>query len=95
MFVVNILGQDNYEIVAMATVLRQGLLQRGHDVRRQLQTDDVVGDRESQFDCLDQDLTRTLRATTGQHERGEENTTTEFPNMTTQIVFVRNQESFG
>ena len=62
-FVVNILGQDNYEIVAMAAMLRQGLLQRGHDVRRRLQADDVVGDREGQFDCLDQDLTGTLRAT--------------------------------
>lgn len=53
MFVVNILGQDNYEIVAMATMLRQGLLQRGHNVRRRLQADDVVGDRKGQFDCLD------------------------------------------
>lgn len=78
MFVVNILGQDNYEIVAMATMLRQGLLQRGHDVRRRLQTDDVVGDREGQFDCLDQDLTGTLRATAGQRRRKrQENITTE------------------
>lgn len=63
MFVVNILGQDNYEIVAMATMLCQGLLQRGHNVRWRLQADDVVGNRKGQFDCLDQDLTRTLTAT--------------------------------
>lgn len=69
MFVVNILGQDNYEIVAMATVLCQGLLQRRHDVRWRLQTDDIVGDREGQFDRLDQDLTGTLRATAGQRQR--------------------------
>ena len=67
-FVVNVFGQDNYEVVAVPTVLSQGLLQRGHDVRRRLQTDDVVGDREGQFDCLDQDLTRTFRAAAGQHQ---------------------------
>lgn len=68
-FVVNILGQDNYEIVAVATVLCQGLLQRGHDVGRRLQTDDVVGDGEGQFDCLDEDLTGTLRTTAGPRQR--------------------------
>lgn len=65
MLVVNILGQDNYEIVAMATMLCQGLLQRRDDVRGWLQTDDVVGDREGQFDGLDEDLTGTFRATAG------------------------------
>lgn len=69
MFVVNVFGQDNYEVVAMTTVLSQGLLQRGHNIRRRLQTDDVVGDREGQFDCLDQDLTRTLRAAAGQYQQ--------------------------
>ena len=49
MFVVNILGQDNYEVVSMTTVLRQSLLQRGHNIRWRLQTDDVVCDRKSQF----------------------------------------------
>lgn len=67
--VVNILGQDDYEIVAMAAVLRQGLLQRGHDVGRRLQADDVVGDGEGQFDCLDQDLTRTFRARAGRKKK--------------------------
>lgn len=65
MFVVNIFGQNNDEIVAMATMLGQGLLERGHHFRWRLQADDVVGDREGQFDSLDQDLTGTLRSTAG------------------------------
>lgn len=68
MFVINILGQDNYEVVAMTTMLCQGLLQRGHNIRRRLQTDDIVCDGESQFDCLDQDLTGTFRATAAQRQ---------------------------
>lgn len=68
MFVVNILGQDNYEVVAMATMLRQRLLQRGHDIRWRLQADDVVCDGKGQFDSLDQDLTGTLRTTAGKGE---------------------------
>lgn len=88
MFVVNILGQDNYEVVAMTTVLCQGLLQRGHDVRWWLQTDDIVCDREGQFDSLDQDLTGTLGATAGRCQ-GEEmkNITTRLSHITTQLVF--------
>lgn len=53
----------------MAAVLRQGLLQRGHDVGRRLQADDVVGDGEGQFDCLDQDLTGTFRARAGRRKK--------------------------
>lgn len=64
MFVINIFGQDGNEIVAMATVLCQSLLQRGHNIGGRLQADDVVRDREGQFDCLDQDLSRTLSAST-------------------------------
>lgn len=62
MFVVNIFGQDHYEVTALAAVMRQRLLQGGHRIGRGLQTDHVVGDREGQFDCLDQNLTRTFRA---------------------------------
>lgn len=67
---VYILGQDGNEIVAMAAVLRQGLLQGGRRIRRRLQADDVVGDRESQFDGLDQDLTRTFGKRAGKRNRG-------------------------
>lgn len=52
----------------MATVLCQRLLQWGHCVRRRFQTDYVVCDRKGQFDSLDEHLTRTLRATAGQHQ---------------------------
>lgn len=68
-FVVNVLGQDNDEVVAVAAVLRQRLLQGGHHVGRRLQADDVVGDGESQLHGLDQDLTGTLCATAGQRQR--------------------------
>lgn len=68
---VDILGQDSNEIVAMAAVLRQGLLQGGHHIRWWLQADDIVGNRESQFDSLDQDLTRTFRKRARQGNGGE------------------------
>lgn len=68
---VYILGQDSNEIVAMAAVLRQGLLQGGHHIRRWLQADDIVGNRESQFDSLDQDLSRTFRKGARQGNGGE------------------------
>ena len=71
MFVVNILGQNNNEVVAVTTVLCQSLLQRGHNIGQRLQADDVVCDREGQFDRLDQGLTRTLRATAGQNQKEE------------------------
>lgn len=71
MFMVYILGQDSNEIVAMAAVLCQGLLQRGHHIRWWLQADDIVGNRESQFDSLDQDLTRTFRKRARQGNGGE------------------------
>lgn len=71
MFMVYILGQDSNEIVAMAAVLRQGLLQRGHHIRWWLQADDIVGNRESQFDSLDQDLTWTFRKRARKGNGGE------------------------
>lgn len=83
MFVVNILGQDHYEIVAVAPVLRQGLLQGGHYIRGRLQADDVVDDGESQFHGLDQDLTGTLGAAAGpRRERSKEKMTIEVPEVT-------------
>lgn len=63
-FMVDVLRQDGNQVVAMATVLRQGLLQGGHRVRRGLQPDHVVGDREGQLHRLDQNLTRALRVAT-------------------------------
>lgn len=66
MFMVDVLGQDGDEVVAVAAVLRQGLLQGGRRVGRGLQADDVVGHGEGQFDGLDQDLTGTLRERAGQ-----------------------------
>lgn len=71
MLMVDILGQDSDEIVAVAPVLRQGLLQGGHRIRWRLQADDVVGDRESQFDRLDQDLPGTFRKRARQGNGGE------------------------
>lgn len=68
---VDVLGQDGDEIVAVAAVLRQGLLQGGRHVGRGLQADDVVGNRESQFDGLDQDLTGTFRERARQGNGGE------------------------
>lgn len=73
MFMVYVLGQDSNEIVAMAAVLRQGLLQGGHHVGWGLQADDIVGNRESQFDRLDQDLTGTFRKRARQGNGGENN----------------------
>lgn len=63
MFVIDILCQDNYEVVAMPSMLSQSLLQRGDDIRRWLQANHVVCDRKGQFDCLNQDLTRAIRTT--------------------------------
>lgn len=71
MFMVYILGQDSNEIVAMATVLCQSLLQWGRRIGRWLQPDNIVGNRESQFDSLDQDLTRTFRKRARQGNREE------------------------
>lgn len=68
---VYILGQDSNEIVAMAAMLCQGLLQGGHHIRRWFQADDIVGNREGQFDSLDQDLTRTFRKRAKQGIGGE------------------------
>lgn len=68
---VYILGQDGNEIVAMAAVLCQSLLQWGRHIGWRLQADDVVGNRESQFDSLDQDLTRTFRKRARWGNRGE------------------------
>lgn len=70
--VVNVLGQHHDEVVAVAAVLSEGLLQRGHHVRGRLQPDDVVGDREGQLDCLDEDEARALAATAGRRS-GREN----------------------
>lgn len=68
---VYILGQNGNEIVAMAAVLRQGLLQGGHHIRWRLQADDIVGNGERQFDSLDQDLSRTFRKRARQGNGGE------------------------
>lgn len=68
---VYILGQDGDEIVAMAAVLCQSLLQWGRHIGWRLQADNIVGNRESQFDSLDQDLTRTFRKRARQGNRGE------------------------
>ena len=65
MLVVDVLGQHSDEVVAMAAVLREGLLQRGRHVGQRLQADDVVGDGEGQLHRLDQDLLRAFSTAAG------------------------------
>lgn len=42
------------------TMLCESLFQRGHHIRRWFQPDDIVGDGECQFHCLDQQLALAL-----------------------------------
>lgn len=42
------------------TMLCESLFQRGHHVRRRFQPNDIVGDRERQLHCLDQQLALAL-----------------------------------
>ena len=65
MLVVDVLGQHGDEVVAVAAVLGEGLLQRGRHVGGGLQADDVVGDGEGQLHRLDQDLLRALGTAAG------------------------------
>lgn len=76
--VVDVLGQHHDEVVAVAAVLREGLLQRGDHVRGRLQPDDVVGDGEGQLDRLDEDEPGALAAAAARRQRQVEMTATSF-----------------
>lgn len=41
-------------------MLCQSLFQGGHHIRRRFQSNNIVGDRERQLHCLDQQLTLAL-----------------------------------
>lgn len=52
--------------MSVLTVLCESLLQGRNGVRMWFESDDVVGDREGQLDCLNQHLTRTFTTPTAE-----------------------------